>query len=195
MEFRRVLFRSTSALPLQPQRFPCGSVKASGLWPMRPARITRCSWAASFCCWLAVVRVPSTASSRRRPTGFLSVDEVQYRRRRATRRSALRVVVRFAAIAFQSELLHSIDQCLAAEVEVLGCVGLVPVEPLERPNDQFLLDRLQADAVGRKVQMKLIHSRAFPPQEIGEVVQRDFVTRSEERRVGKECRSRWSAYH
>ena len=26
-------------------------------------------------------------------------------------------------------------------------------------------------------------------------VARDEVTRSEERRVGKECRSRWSAYH
>ena len=26
-------------------------------------------------------------------------------------------------------------------------------------------------------------------------VTRDFPTRSEERRVGKECRSRWSPYH
>ena len=26
-------------------------------------------------------------------------------------------------------------------------------------------------------------------------IQNDFSTRSEERRVGKECRSRWSPYH
>src|ERR1039457_4555165 len=81
--------------------------------------------------------------------------------RNEVRRSALRVVV--GAIALQSELLHSIDQCLAAEVQVLGCVGLVPVELLERPNDQFLLDRFQADAAGRKVKMKLTPGRASPP--------------------------------
>ena len=27
------------------------------------------------------------------------------------------------------------------------------------------------------------------------VIQKDFTCRSEERRVGKECRSRWSPYH
>ena len=28
-----------------------------------------------------------------------------------------------------------------------------------------------------------------------DMINMDFVTRSEERRVGKECRSRWSPYH
>src|SRR5687768_18360375 len=28
-----------------------------------------------------------------------------------------------------------------------------------------------------------------------EIMYQDFLTRSEERRVGKECRSRWSPYH
>ena len=31
--------------------------------------------------------------------------------------------------------------------------------------------------------------------EVPELTQRDKVERSEERRVGKECRSRWSPYH
>ena len=31
--------------------------------------------------------------------------------------------------------------------------------------------------------------------EVYEVVQRNYAERSEERRVGKECRSRWSPYH
>ena len=29
----------------------------------------------------------------------------------------------------------------------------------------------------------------------GEVIRLEILTRSEERRVGKECRSRWSPYH
>ena len=30
---------------------------------------------------------------------------------------------------------------------------------------------------------------------INEQINKEFLTRSEERRVGKECRSRWSPYH
>ena len=37
------------------------------------------------------------------------------------------------------------------------------------------------------------------PVSAGEILQEEFLTpmhiRSEERRVGKECRSRWSPYH
>ena len=32
-------------------------------------------------------------------------------------------------------------------------------------------------------------------QEIPEAIRKTVTTRSEERRVGKECRSRWSPYH
>src|SRR5579883_3172744 len=39
--------------------------------------------------------------------------------------------------------------------------------------------------------------RAYTKQEIAEIIFRDdrMQQRSEERRVGKECRSRWSPYH
>src|SRR5256885_3939864 len=47
------------------------------------------------------------------------------------------------------------------------------------------------DSVGRRVEN---HYRDwFPPNERLELLPR--VGRSEERRVGKECRSRWSPYH
>src|ERR1019366_5268521 len=107
------------------------------------------------------------------PTGRLDCRRGQLA---GTGAPTLEIVGRFGAISFQAELFHSIDQRLAAQVEVLGRVRLVPVEFLKRPNDQVLLDRLQADTVGRKVQMKFFHGRPFPPQEIREVVQRDFVT-------------------
>ena len=47
----------------------------------------------------------------------------------------------------------------------------------------------------------LLRSDGFPTLHIGKriVVPKDrflqWITRSEERRVGKECRSRWSPYH
>src|SRR5216684_9361002 len=37
--------------------------------------------------------------------------------------------------------------------------------------------------------------RAAVSDTLGRLVDRDRATRSEERRVGKECRSRWSPYH
>ena len=39
-----------------------------------------------------------------------------------------------------------------------------------------------------------VYSRALPPERQGEAAYR-YMLRSEERRVGKECRSRWSPYH
>ena len=36
---------------------------------------------------------------------------------------------------------------------------------------------------------------AVPPREFDIVFEDEHTTRSEERRVGKECRSRWSPYH
>ena len=38
---------------------------------------------------------------------------------------------------------------------------------------------------------KVRDARAF----VADVFRREVLTRSEERRVGKECRSRWSPYH
>jgi len=40
-----------------------------------------------------------------------------------------------------------------------------------------------------------LHADPALRQQLGEAGRRDVATRSEERRVGKECRSRWSPYH
>ena len=76
----------------------------------------------------------------------------------------------------------------------------------EREADQRLIERVQAgdplafDALAAKYQRKLnrLLSRYIRDHaEVEDVAQEAFLkaTRSEERRVGKECRSRWSPYH
>ena len=47
-----------------------------------------------------------------------------------------------------------------------------------------------SDRVGRVVDNSVLAAQAYEDEQ-----RRDLVTRSEERRVGKECRSRWSPYH
>ena len=49
-----------------------------------------------------------------------------------------------------------------------------------------------------RIGKKTLTMLSFPghsPDNIGVIVEEDRVMRSEERRVGKECRSRWSPYH
>ena len=53
----------------------------------------------------------------------------------------------------QAELLHAVDQRSPADVQVLGRLRLVPVELLQRFQDQFLLDAFQTDAVGRQFEL------------------------------------------
>ena len=48
--------------------------------------------------------------------------------------------------------------------------------------------------MGEKKYTFLVHPEANKTQ-IKEAVEKMFEGRSEERRVGKECRSRWSPYH
>ena len=63
----------------------------------------------------------------------------------------------------------------------------------------FTLNALFSFAFGNKVWLNNLYNESgqalpFPQQNMS----REFVnrtTRSEERRVGKECRSRWSPYH
>ena len=46
----------------------------------------------------------------------------------------------------------------------------------------------------KEMLMKQLRANAFPHNN-GKVMQAINIIRSEERRVGKECRSRWSPYH
>ena len=58
------------------------------------------------------------------------------------------------------------------------------------------LNKMRKDI--EKVTLKDIKKAAeflFDEQFYSQTIIRDITTRSEERRVGKECRSRWSPYH
>ena len=49
--------------------------------------------------------------------------------------------------------------------------------------------------IGKKVETHKRNYEKQPDTPYGEYAQADFGERTEERRVGKECRSRWSPYH
>ena len=51
---------------------------------------------------------------------------------------------------------------------------------------------ISSDADQEIVQLSLQKDNEIPPYEADAII---LTTRSEERRVGKECRSRWSPYH
>ena len=60
---------------------------------------------------------------------------------------------------------------------------MITEEDAEQENDVIVIDKKLAQEVAGGVDV------------IGQKLEIDFLTRSEERRVGKECRSRWSPYH
>ena len=83
-----------------------------------------------------------------------------------------------------------------AERRQLLHIGLRGFEPAERPraNFTFLIDTSGSMQSADKLPLLLTSFRllldSLQPEDTVAI-----VTRSEERRVGKECRSRWSPYH
>src|SRR3712207_9210556 len=69
-------------------------------------------------------------------------------------------------------------------------IAVMPTN-LYGPNDNFHLENSHVmPAMMRKIFLaKLLHDRDW------DMIRKDLSIRSEERRVGKECRSRWSPYH
>ena len=71
-----------------------------------------------------------------------------------------------------------------------------PIEGSTQPT-QLLISvpkRLMKKAVDRN-RMKRLIRESYRHQKVLLSTKRTYTTRSEERRVGKECRSRWSPYH
>ena len=69
-----------------------------------------------------------------------------------------------------------------ATLRILHCAGLFGDRPLEV---------VEAIACGMPVE----EADRLPGKAVGEAFWENLPARSEERRVGKECRSRWSPYH
>ena len=91
-----------------------------------------------------------------------------------------------------SEKKYSINNMLLAFIAVLIVIGLVALAGffLLSPPDEIIMG--QAEATQVRISGKVpgrIESYRFGE---GDKI---HLTRSEERRVGKECRSRWSPYH
>ena len=75
----------------------------------------------------------------------------------------------------------------------------IPVVKKPDPNDPFVV-RPPAPPVPKPVEVKKIDFSSFTETTQNKIIEaepaeRSIVNRSEERRVGKECRSRWSPYH
>ena len=68
------------------------------------------------------------------------------------------------------------------------------IDKLDRQLVELLEERLHI--VQEVAQFKkLTGKKIFDEKREKEVIQKNLQLRSEERRVGKECRSRWSPYH
>ena len=67
------------------------------------------------------------------------------------------------------------------------------IVPLEREGVKLHLECLKAEDSGEKEPLLMVHGLTYSSHEFD--VNYEDTTRSEERRVGKECRSRWSPYH
>ena len=72
-------------------------------------------------------------------------------------------------------------------------IGISPFTPLQLPESQLVLYG-QVKSTILKNKLKDIALSVMVKRD-AEIITGQTVTRSEERRVGKECRSRWSPYH
>src|SRR3989449_4778350 len=93
-------------------------------------------------------------------------------------------------VAIESELSALVERGVVASGDVLdtlylggGTPSLLPPGAIHR-----LLDAIRE-------QLRIPHSAFRTDLEVTLEANPEDVTRSEERRVGKECRSRWSPYH
>src|SRR3712207_5050875 len=93
----------------------------------------------------------------------------------------------------QLEALDPSDQDVAVETAGDDDVRTLPVLPL-RGTVVFPLTVVPL-AAAQPRSLRLIDQVMSGDRTVALVMQRDAELRSEERRVGKECRSRWSPYH
>ena len=97
------------------------------------------------------------------------------------------------------EIVYSISELLKYEgYETLKAYdGMEALDIMERENvDLILLDVMMPRLNGLSALMKLREKSRIPVIILSaKTEESDKVSRSEERRVGKECRSRWSPYH
>ena len=77
---------------------------------------------------------------------------------------------------------------LGTAVDYLSALGMENIHAYEQELVDYVLPKLQA------INDLIVYGPEDPSQHAG-VIAFNIDGRSEERRVGKECRSRWSPYH
>ena len=81
------------------------------------------------------------------------------------------------------------------EVTLMGKHKQLEANP-DHPGYQALLKEWEEDSRSKAVRYTYVMGiKGTPPEEFIAEQREFFAERSEERRVGKECRSRWSPYH
>src|ERR1017187_276825 len=93
--------------------------------------------------------------------------------------SILPLVLGCRLIFSQPEFLHAVDERLPADIQGLRRMGLVPIELLQRADDEILLQTFQADAVRRQLKAEFLRDRSFTPQKFREIIQSDVITARE----------------
>src|SRR5450755_3607983 len=75
----------------------------------------------------------------------------------------------------QSELLHAVDERLAAQIQKLGRVRLIPIEFPQSSEDQLLFDTFDMDACMGKFEREEIESRLLSSKRLRQVAKGDFI--------------------
>ena len=98
-----------------------------------------------------------------------------------------------------SSVISLVDDVLIEQVRKVHCKKWgEPYEEIKNRDEDARARRITAylNLVDRLVQKQVEELQASPFQEGSEITRYyEMLPRSEERRVGKECRSRWSPYH
>ena len=85
---------------------------------------------------------------------------------------------------------------VALALPLLGMTACVAADAKEKPFDIPAQPAAAApNEFARQADVMLIFSYDLVAEERTRPLKSSFAERSEERRVGKECRSRWSPYH
>ena len=73
------------------------------------------------------------------------------------------LILGYRLILSQTEFLHAVDERLPADIQVLRCMCLVPVELLQSAHDEIFLQTFQADALRRQLKAEFLRDRSFTP--------------------------------
>ena len=99
------------------------------------------------------------------------------------------------ALNMMDSVEKSGDSIDAQKLERAIGVPVVPVSALKETGIKELMERAAAMPAQRKGKTVLSGALSAPIVEAEKYFEEREISRSEERRVGKECRSRWSPYH